>query len=162
MSCSSLSSVASLLYPALAHSDLTFDGLAKAAMAFFQCCAGILARIALASLLASSCSRCRRCTASLPSWPLKVRLVQRWHLPALHWRFARILPASLPASCCHRRRGVVPASSPLVRERLCPQCAPLVVTFTFLPSLPYVVSSPYPIDYFPAQYYLPSKNHASK
>ncbi len=59
----SLSSpVALLLYPALAHSDLAFDGLAKAAMAFFWRCAGVLARIALASLPASSCPRCRCCT----------------------------------------------------------------------------------------------------
>jgi hypothetical protein len=59
---SSLSPVALLLYPASAHSNLAFDGLAKAAMVFFQCCAGILACIALASSPASSCPRCRHCT----------------------------------------------------------------------------------------------------
>ncbi len=53
--------VASLLYPALAHSDLAFDSLAKAAMAFFWRCAGVLARIALASLPASSCPCCWHC-----------------------------------------------------------------------------------------------------
>ncbi len=40
---------------------LAFDGLAKAAMAFFWHCAGVLARIALASLPASSCPCCWRC-----------------------------------------------------------------------------------------------------
>ncbi len=54
--------VASLLCPASAHSDLAFDGLAKAAIALFWRCTGVLARIALASLLASSCPCCRRCT----------------------------------------------------------------------------------------------------
>jgi hypothetical protein len=53
--------VALLLYPALAHSDLAFDGLAKAAMVVYWCCAGVLARIALVSLSASSCPCCRRC-----------------------------------------------------------------------------------------------------
>jgi hypothetical protein len=46
---------------ALAHSNLAFDGLAEAAMAFFQCCTGVLARIALASLPTSSCPCCRSC-----------------------------------------------------------------------------------------------------
>jgi hypothetical protein len=53
--------VALLLYLALAHSILAFHGLAEAAMAFFWRCAGVLARIALASLPASSCPCCRRC-----------------------------------------------------------------------------------------------------
>jgi hypothetical protein len=61
--CSSLLPVASSLYPAFAHSNLAFDGLAKAAMAFFWRCAGVLARITLASLPASSCPCCRRCTS---------------------------------------------------------------------------------------------------
>ena len=39
-----------------------FNGLAEAAMAFFWRCAGVLARIALALLPASSCPCCRRCT----------------------------------------------------------------------------------------------------
>jgi hypothetical protein len=59
---SSASPVALSLYPSSTHSDLAFNGLAKAAMAFFQCCAGVFARIALASLPASSCPCCRRCT----------------------------------------------------------------------------------------------------
>jgi hypothetical protein len=58
LSLSSLSTMAWLLYPVLAHSYLTFNGLAKAAMAFFWHCAGVLARIALASLPASSCPCC--------------------------------------------------------------------------------------------------------
>ncbi len=58
-----LSPVALLLYPAFAHSDLAFDGLAKAAMAFFWRCAGVFTHIALASLPASSCPCCRRCTS---------------------------------------------------------------------------------------------------
>jgi hypothetical protein len=37
--------------------------------------------------------------ALLPSWPSKVRPMQRWHLPVLRWRFARIPLVSLPASC---------------------------------------------------------------
>ncbi len=61
--CSTLSPMALLLYPASAHSNLAFDGLAKAAMAFFWRCAGVLARIALASLPASSCPCCRHCTS---------------------------------------------------------------------------------------------------
>jgi hypothetical protein len=55
--------VASSLYPASAHSDSAFNGLAKAAMAFLQHCAGVLARIALTSLPASSCPCCRRCAS---------------------------------------------------------------------------------------------------
>ncbi len=51
------------LYPALAHSNLAFDGLAKAVMALFWRCAGVLAQIALASLPASSCPCCRRCAS---------------------------------------------------------------------------------------------------
>ncbi len=58
-----MSPVASSLYPALAHSNLAFNGLAKAAMAFFWRCAGVLARIALASLPASSCPCHRHCTS---------------------------------------------------------------------------------------------------
>jgi hypothetical protein len=61
LSCSSFLPVALMLYPASAHSDLAFDSLAEASMAFFQCCAGILARIALASLPASSCPCCQHC-----------------------------------------------------------------------------------------------------
>ncbi len=60
---SSLLPVASSMYLALAHSDLTFDSLAEAAMAFFWHCNGVLARIALASLPASSCPCCWRCTS---------------------------------------------------------------------------------------------------
>ncbi len=59
--CSLSSPMALLLYPASTTSDLAFNCLAEAAMAFFQCCAGILARIALASLPVSSCPYCRRC-----------------------------------------------------------------------------------------------------
>jgi hypothetical protein len=61
--CSTLLPVALLLYPVLAHSNLAFNGLAKAAMAFFWCCAGVLARIALASLPASSCPCHWHCTS---------------------------------------------------------------------------------------------------
>jgi hypothetical protein len=61
LSRSSLSPVALSLYPALAHSDLAFDGLAEAAIAFFQCCTGVLTRIALALLPASSCPCFRHC-----------------------------------------------------------------------------------------------------
>jgi hypothetical protein len=61
LSRSSSSPVASLLYPASAHSNLAFNGLAKAAMVFFWHCAGVLARIALASLPASSCPCCWCC-----------------------------------------------------------------------------------------------------
>jgi hypothetical protein len=61
--CSMLLPVALLLYPALAHSNLAFNNLAKAAMAFYWRCAGVLARIALASLPASSCPCHWRCTS---------------------------------------------------------------------------------------------------
>ncbi len=62
--CSMLLPMALLLYPALAHSNLAFNNLAKAAMAFYWRCAGVLARIALASLPASSCP-CHWCCASV-------------------------------------------------------------------------------------------------
>jgi hypothetical protein len=61
LSHSSLLPMASSLYPASAHSNLAFGGLAKAAMTFFLRCAGVLARIALASLPVSSCPCCRHC-----------------------------------------------------------------------------------------------------
>ncbi len=59
---SSLLPMASSLYPALLHSDLAFNGLAEAAMAFIWHCAGVLAGIALASLPAPSCPCCQCCT----------------------------------------------------------------------------------------------------
>jgi hypothetical protein len=60
--------------------------------------------VALASLSALHWCHCQHqdvlvagvALALLPSWPSKVRPVQRWRLPALHWRFARIALASLP------------------------------------------------------------------
>jgi hypothetical protein len=81
--CSSLLPMASLLYLASAHGDLAFNGLAKAAMAFFG--------VALVSLPALHWHHCQRgavfvtgvVPGLLPSWLLKVWPVQCWCLPAL-------------------------------------------------------------------------------
>ncbi len=120
--------MASLLYPALAHSNLAFNGLAKAAMAFFWRCAGVFARIALGHCQHQAVLVASVAPALLLSWPSKVRPMPRWHLPALRLCFARIALASLPASCCHpchrRCTGVIAlvvwALLPLSRWHLCP------------------------------------------
>jgi hypothetical protein len=79
---------------------LAFNVLAEAVMAFYWHQAGVLARIALALLPASSCSRCWRCTGVVAELPIKVRPVLRKHLPVLRLHFSSILLASLPALCC--------------------------------------------------------------
>jgi hypothetical protein len=102
----SLSPVASLLYPASAHSNLAFYGLAEAVMALFFFC--FFFGVALVSLPALHWRCCQHqavfvagiAPALLLSWPLKVWPVQCWRLPVLCWCFARIALASLPASCC--------------------------------------------------------------
>jgi hypothetical protein len=192
--CSMLSPVALLLYPASAHSDLAFDGLAKAAMAFFWRCTGVLARIALASLPASSCPHCRHCASIVAKLAFEglagaalafagVALAFFLHcagvissivllslLPALHQRhhprhvgpFALVMLAllpSLPLRCRQHRElasaqsqssrdtrwrhcqhcaivvaGVVPASLPLSRGRLC--LCPTGVASLGIPALP--------------------------
>jgi hypothetical protein len=129
--CSTLSPVAFSLYPALAHRNLAFDGLAKAAMALFF-------GVALVSLPPLHWHHCQRqavlvtsiAPALLPSWPLKVRPVPRWRLPALRLCFSRIALASLPASCCcpccRRCASVIAlvmwALLPLLRWYHCPRC----------------------------------------
>jgi hypothetical protein len=128
LSRSTSSLVALLLYPASAHRGLAFVGLAEAAMAFFG--------VALVSLPASHWHHRQHqavlvagvAPALLPSWPSKVRLVPRWRLPALRWRFARIVLASLPAlcrrPCCRRFAGVIALVTwvllPLSRWHRCP------------------------------------------
>jgi hypothetical protein len=96
---STLSPVALSLYLALAHSDLAFNDLAKAAMAFLRHCAGVLACIALASLPASLVAGVA--PALLLSWLSKVQPLPRWRLLVLRSHFACIALASLPALCCH-------------------------------------------------------------
>ncbi len=99
--------MASLLYLASAHSDLAFNGLAKAAMALFFSFLSFFG-VALVSSPASHWRHRQRqavlvagiAPALSPSWPSKVQPVQRWRLPALGWCFARIVLASLPALCC--------------------------------------------------------------
>ncbi len=79
---------------------LAFNVLDEAAMAFYWHRAGVLARIALALLPASSCSRCWHCVGVVAELPFKVRPVLRKRLPVLRLHFSSILLASLPASCC--------------------------------------------------------------
>ena len=130
LSRSTLSPVASLLYPASAYSNLAFDGQAKAAMAFFG--------IALVSLPTLHWRHCQHqavlvadvVPALLPSWHSKVQLVPRWRLPAMRSRFACIVLASLPASCCcpccRRCAGVITIVTwvllPLASWYCCPCC----------------------------------------
>ncbi len=63
-------------------------------------------------------------------------------LPALRWRHCQHRAAVIVA-------GVTPALSSLARGRLCPHRAPLVVAFALPPSLPFVVSLPYPVSSMP-------------
>jgi hypothetical protein len=126
--------MALLLYLASFHSDLAFDGLAKAAMVFCWRCAGILACIALAKLQASCCHCCWHC-AGVPSWPLKFWPMQRWRLPALCWRpnlhctgvISSIVLLLLPAlrrHCCSQGAGIVALITHPLRWRLpfCRHC----------------------------------------
>ncbi len=101
LSRSSSSPVASSLYPGVGPQ---LFGLRR----FGQGSNDIFFGVALVSLPALHWRHCQ-CQAVLvagvapalsPSWPLKVWPVQRWCLPALHWHFARIALASLPALCC--------------------------------------------------------------
>ncbi len=108
--------MALLLYPALVNNDLAFDGLAKAAMAFF----GVL----LASSPALRWHHCQRqavlvagiAPVLLPSWPLMVRPMQRWRLLGLCWH-----------PCLHRA-GIIASIALLLSLlvlcwRHCPWCA---------------------------------------
>jgi hypothetical protein len=123
LSRSSLSPVALSLSPASAHSDLAFNSLAKAAMAVFRHCAGVLARIALASLPASSCPRCRRCAGVVADLTFKGPVGTALAFASVALAFCPHCTGVSPASCycCPRRRcaGVVTlgawASSPSSR-----------------------------------------------
>ncbi len=107
--CSLSSPVASSLYPASAHSDLAFDSLAKAAMAFFQCCAGVLARIALASSPASSCPHCRRCASIVAELTFEGPAGAALAFAGVALAFC-LHPAGIIAVVI---AGIAPASSPL-------------------------------------------------
>jgi hypothetical protein len=107
---STSSLVASSLYPALAYSDLAFDGLAKAAMAFFWCCAGVLARL----LPASSCPCCQCCTSVVAKLAFKG--------PA---RSAALAFACIALAFCPHCTGVIASIvllslSPVLRRCHCP------------------------------------------
>ncbi len=107
---------------------LAFDGLAKAAMAFYWHCAGVLARIALGSLPASSCPCCWCCVGVVAELAFEVRPVPRKHLRLC---FARIPLASLPASCCcpcHQRCAGIIA---VLRGRFCPCHAGIFIIIAF-------------------------------
>jgi hypothetical protein len=154
LSCSSLSPMALLLYPASAHSNLAFNGLAKAAMAFFQCCAGVLTCIALASLPASSCPCCRRFAGIVAKLafegPASAALAFAGVVLAFPPRSAGIIASIvLLLSLLALRRRCRPW-----RAGLCLHCAPLVVMFALSLSLPYVVSSPYPLSLMPVLHFL--------
>jgi hypothetical protein len=140
----------------LAHSNLAFDGLAKAAMAFFfsallwcPClhCTGVIASIKLSLLLALR----RHCCRVGP---------QRsgWYSTGVCRRCAGVLPALRWHHCQHRAAVVVasimPALSPLVHGYLCPHCAPLVVAFALPPSLLYMAFLPYPVSSTPVLHFL--------
>jgi hypothetical protein len=92
----------------------------QVAMAFYWRCSGVLSRIALASLPASSCLVASVAPALLPSWPLKVRPVPRKRLPALRLHFARIPLGSSPALCCHPCHRHCAGIIALLRGRFCP------------------------------------------
>jgi hypothetical protein len=112
---SSLSPVASSLYLASAHSDFAFNGLAKAAMAFFWRCAGVLARIALASLPVSSCPRRRRCTSVVAELAFEG--------PAgTALAFAGVALAFRPYCAGVIASIVLLSSLPALRRRCCPRC----------------------------------------
>jgi hypothetical protein len=101
---------------------------------FFSFLFSLFFRIALVSLLASHWHHCQHqavlvagvALALLPSWPSKVRPVQRWRLPALRWHFACIAPVSLPAlcccHCCQRCAGVVALGMWASLPSLCTPC----------------------------------------
>jgi hypothetical protein len=162
LSRSSSSPVTLSLYPALDHSNLAFDGLAKAAMAFFffsflsflalHWClcphhTGVIASIKLSSLPALR----RRCCQVGP---------QRsgWYSAGVCRRCAGILPALRWRHCQHHAAvvvaGVALALLPLVHGHLRPHRAPLVVAFALPPSLPYVASLPYPVSSMPVLRFL--------
>jgi hypothetical protein len=144
--------MALLLYPLSAHSNLAFDGLAKAAMAFFflvslflalrwcPCphCTGIIASIKL-SLLPALCRCCCR-VGPRRSGRYSAGICRSCAgvLPALRWHHCQHCAAVVVA-------GVAPALSSLACGHLCPHCAPLVVAFALPPSLPFVASLPYPV-----------------
>jgi hypothetical protein len=160
--CSLLLPVASLLYPASAHSNLAFVSLAKAEMAFFSfslslflalrwCsrshCTGVIASVKLSSLPALR----RRCRQVGPqrSGRYSAGICQRCTgvFPSLRWRHCQHCAAVVVA-------GVVPALLPSARGCLCPHRAPLMVAFTLPLSLPYMVSLLYPVSSTPVLRFL--------
>jgi hypothetical protein len=110
---------------------LAFDGLAKAAMAFYWRCAGVLARITLASLPAPSCPNCWCRAGVVAELAFEVRPVPRKRLPALHLRFARILLLSLPASCCCPCHWHCAGIIAVLRGLFCPCRAGIFVLIAF-------------------------------
>jgi hypothetical protein len=112
---STSSPMALLLYPASAHSDSAFNGLAKAAMAFFWRCAGVFASIALASLPASSCPCCQCCASLVAELAFKG--------PAN----AALAFAGITLVFCLHRAGIIASIvlsslSPALHWRHCPCC----------------------------------------
>ncbi len=128
--------MASLLFLALAHSNLAFDGLAKAAMAFFWLCTGVLARIALTSLPASSCPHHWHCASICR---VGLQRSGRGHAGVCQY-CACVFPALRWRHCQHRAvilvAGNTPASLPSSCGRFCPCCAGIValVAFPLLPA----------------------------
>ncbi len=109
-------------------------------------CTGIIASFKLSLLPALHRHRCRvglrrssRCSAGFCRHCAGVS-------PASRWRHCQHCAVVVVA-------GVVPASSPLAHGHLCPDCAPLVMTFTLPPSLSNVASSPYPVSLTPVLHF---------
>jgi hypothetical protein len=113
--CSTSLPVALLLYLASAHSNLAFNGLAKAAMAFFWRCAGVLARIALASLPASSCPCHQCCTSIIAEFAFK-------GLADAVLAFAGVVLAFCPHHAGVIASTMLSSLSPVLRRRHCPCC----------------------------------------
>jgi hypothetical protein len=126
---SSLLPMALSLYTALVHSDLAFNGLAEAAMAFslasrWHPCpyhAGVITSIELSSSPALRRRRCRVCLQRSGRCRLAFAGIALASLPALHWRhhqhcaviiIAGVAPALLPLlpSSCAPRGGIHPSA----------------------------------------------------
>jgi hypothetical protein len=139
-----LSPVVSLLYLASAHSNLAFNGLAEAAMAFFWRCAGVLARITLPSLPLLSCPCCRRCAGIVTKLAFKspagavlafagVALAFCLHCAGV---IACIMLSSLPPALCQHRCHCHAGAFALLCWHCCPRrlCIAASIANWHLPS----------------------------
>ncbi len=132
LSCSTSLPMASLLYPASADSNLAFNGLAKAAMAFFlvlrwcPClhCTGIIASVRLSLLPALHRHCCR--VGLRRSGRCRAGICQRCAciLPALCWRHCQHRAVVLVA-------GIATASLPSLHGHFCPGRAGIVALIAF-------------------------------